>query len=207
MIKVQNIVKTIGLMATFAFVSSSVSATVIFSDNFNRANSSNIGNGWTEIEDDSYDINIWDWNDAQDGVVRLRDGTPDAELYRTVDTTGFSDIYLDFVWGGSDAWFISDTDTFNAGYNDGNGLVTLFSESLDGFDGYHSLSFGALSGANNNSDLEIRFWIDADGNGDKGYLDDVVVRGTAASVPEPGSLALLGLGLAGLGLSRRKTKA
>ncbi|MFN7530046.1 MAG: PEP-CTERM sorting domain-containing protein [Gemmatimonas sp.] len=36
--------------------------------------------------------------------------------------------------------------------------------------------------------------------------DNIVVNGTVTSVPEPGSLALLGLGLAGLGLRARRRK-
>jgi PEP-CTERM motif-containing protein len=37
-------------------------------------------------------------------------------------------------------------------------------------------------------------------------LDNVVLTGQAAGVPEPATLGLLGLGLAGVGFARRKRK-
>jgi hypothetical protein len=50
----------------------------------------------------------------------------------------------------------------------------------------------------------VRFNVASSHGGPGIGLSEVMFTGTAAAVPEPGTLALLGLGLAGLGLSRRR---
>jgi hypothetical protein len=46
----------------------------------------------------------------------------------------------------------------------------------------------------------LNFWVTNSGNGPTG----LVYKGTASAVSEPGTLALLGIGLAGLGWARRR---
>jgi hypothetical protein len=72
---------------------------------------------------------------------------------------------------------------------------------------FASVSLGAILGASNLANLQISFWTNVSRYNESAYIDNVVLRGTPTSVSNPSSIALLGLGLLGLGLASRKKSA
>jgi hypothetical protein len=198
----QSIKQLVGTAALSLFCFSA-SATVIFQDDFNRANNNDVGNDWSTIERNSNDVAI------KNNYLQLRDHQwgVDAAAWHNNSTESYSDIYIDFEWAASsntESW-----DKLYLSWFDGSNWTEVWSTDLGG-SGFTSVSVGAISGADDLSDFGFGFHTNLNvfsQHSERAKIDNVVLRGTAASVSEPGSLALLGLGLAGLGFVRKQKKS
>jgi hypothetical protein len=204
-------------IAMLALTTTSASAaTVLFSDDFDRANNKTLGNGWSELSYNRNDVAV------RGKSMLLRDdaaGLPDAAAASLViDGTGYENITVSFDWRSlgpnerKDDLFMSfaeapapaltDADDWTLAFNGGAGGKKWFTESI-------SISAGA-----DNTLFNIMFWTDVSSrlNGGKreGFrIDNVVVMGDSivAAVPAPASLPLLAAGLLGLGFVGRRKKA
>ena len=151
---------------------------------------------------------------ADGEYVQLFNGSASAGAQAVLKITGdgsvivnFADTGIDFdankfgfYLDSPDGMFHSDTD-LNGDGTDHMLAYQGIGEQVD-LDGAGTDFIAGPWGSNE----YILAWEDLAGGGDRDYADMVVMIESITPIPEPGLAALLGAGLVGLGLSRRKSQ-
>ncbi len=216
------------VMFVFGMVGSA-SATIIFEDDFNRydesvpVNNRIVGNGWAEMEADDDDVQISGNNNL---ILRdsLENNIIGAAITQTISTTNFNNLTIQFDWTNN-YWAKHAQDSvyrdvklyLSWDLNDDN-WSDVWSHHLDL--GTHGTpknkgnfteewmvakSISLPGDLDDESIVRIRLWTDITHGNMVARIDNFMITGDLAPVPEPATMMLFGIGLLGLaGVSRRK---
>ncbi len=194
-----------GLLILFGMLAQSASAVVIFQDNFSGNNRNTVGNGWSEIENDSNDVAV------NSGVLRLRDKQSGidaaASQLNGFSTIGLTNILLSYEWGASNNTESNDSLFVEWRVSGSSSWTELVEHALGG----SSLVGNVLQlgvAAANQASIEFRFYTSVSTYTERAFIDNVMLTGQAAAmaVSEPATLSIMMLGLTLLGVRRFKMK-
>ncbi|MFE8073332.1 DUF4114 domain-containing protein [Marinobacteraceae bacterium S3BR75-40.1] len=190
--------------ATSLLLATQASAIPTFSDLVTSANS--VGGNITESLFNPTALSLDEVWTKQDGAeVKFKAEISDFDNkmgYANTDGTGGITVLDEGTQPG--AWIsiaaAPDPFVFFLDTNNGSGDQWFSKNSLNDDGEDHMLAFQRKADPNK----FILFWDDQNGGGDRDFNDFVARVNFVQPVPEPGTLALLGLGLAGLGARFRR---
>ncbi len=167
---------------------------------------------------------IYDVNDLSN-TLNLFEGSDDAVERTTLEVSADDDGFLFQSYGVyntgfrySDAVFSSQNfGYYLSGIDNNQNAFTFYSNTLyndDDFDhmvayqgnNVDELTIGGVTGTWTDNEF-ILAWEDLYGGGDQDFNDMVLIVESVEPVPEPGTIALLGMGLLGLAFYARKRKS